>query len=135
MPNPVGTGVPNPTSYTVDAANNVVTDNVTGLVWQRTVAPGTYTWDQAKQYCANLVLAAHSDWRLPTRIELVSLVDFTKSNPAIDSTAFPNTPSNWFWTSSPEAGNPTLAAWFVHFVNGSPGPYGVAVPVQVRCVR
>ena len=52
-------------------------------MWQQAAAPSTYTWEQAKAYCPTLTLAGHSDWRLPTRIELVSLVDFGRSAPAI----------------------------------------------------
>ncbi|MEA2700130.1 MAG: hypothetical protein QOI66_4401, partial [Myxococcales bacterium] len=37
MPNPLRSGLPNPASYTVSASGNQVSDNVTGLVWQRRI--------------------------------------------------------------------------------------------------
>ena len=40
----------NPHSYT-DLGNGIVRDNVTGLEWQQATAPGTYTWQQAIDYC------------------------------------------------------------------------------------
>lgn len=43
----------------------------------------------------------HHDWRLPTRRELLSIVDYSQMYPAIDREYFPNTPSNKsFWTSN-----------------------------------
>lgn len=35
------------------------------------------TYVEGETYCANLSLGGQSDWRVPTRIELVSLVDYT----------------------------------------------------------
>lgn len=49
--------------------------------------------------------------------ELTSLADKGCQSPAIDSTAFPATPSNWFWSSSPYVGN-SYSAWSVNFNNG-----------------
>jgi hypothetical protein len=136
MPNPATTGLPNPSNYTIDEPNAVVTDNVTKLMWQRDVDPGSYTWAEAKCYCADLVYGGYTDWRLPTRIELVSLVDFTKPGPGptIDTMAFPNTPSSMFWTSSPLAGSPSRA-WSVHFSGGNTSYFAVSYTFRVRCVR
>jgi hypothetical protein len=67
----------------------------------------------------------YKDWRMPTRQELVSIVDFSGVNPAIDITYFPNTQSNWFWSSSPSAyssGN----AWLVYFSSGSSNGSGLS---------
>ena len=36
----------NPHSYT-ELGNGIVRDNVTTLEWQKEIAPGTYTWQQA----------------------------------------------------------------------------------------
>lgn len=136
MPNPVGTGLPNPSSYTIDTANGTVFDDVTKLMWQRDVDPGFYTWDDAKTYCSNLVYGGYSDWRLPTRIELVSLVDFTvpSPGPTIDTVAFPNTPNNLFWTSSSLAGSPSHA-WDVTFYSGKSFNDQLTLMSRVRCVR
>lgn len=86
-----------PTGYTADA--DTVLDNVTGLRWQR-VAPTTeYYWDDAKLYCASLSLGGAEEWVLPTLIEMLTLVDFTKYGPAIDDVAFPDSRDS-FWTAS-----------------------------------
>ncbi len=131
MPNPVAAGLPNPASYDTTTPG-VVLDNVTGLMWERVVAPNGYAWADAKTYCASLTLAGHNNWRLPTEIELVSLVDYTAS-PAIDATAFPGT-SSYFWSSSPVAGD-SINAWVVSFINGYPMFNDVTIPFNVRCVR
>ena len=78
-PNPA-TATPHPSSYT-DAGDGTVQDNVTGLVWQSSVtASQAFSWDDA-DLCAGLTLGGRV-WRLPTRIELLSIVDFTRTGPA-----------------------------------------------------
>ena len=106
-------------NYTIGA--DTVTDNVTGLIWQKAVTADTYNWAEAKTYCAGLSLGGQPGWRLPTRIELFSIVDSSTANPAINTTAFPSTPPVNFWTSTPldssvgfGAGN----AWIVQFGAG-----------------
>ena len=120
-------------SYDLTTAG-VVVDRVTGLAWQRAVDAGPYTWQQAAAACACLALGGRRDWRLPTRIELVSLVDVARSTPAIDGAAFPDTPPEWFWTSSPAADQPG-AAWYVAFFDGDAHEMDVETPYRARCVR
>jgi formylglycine-generating enzyme required for sulfatase activity len=138
MPNSqvdVTAGAPNLESYT-DNKDGTITDNVTGLMWQQVVSTTTYTWAQAVAYCPKLTLAGHSDWRLPSRIELVSIVDLgVTSGVPINATYFPSTPVGWFWSSSPWAGSPRYA-WGVGFgdvgyTNFSDVPY----MTNARCVR
>ena len=131
MPNPAATGLPNPSSYDTSIAG-LVKDNVTGLVWQSVVDANSYTLANAKSYCSNLALAG-GGWRVPSRIELVSLIDFTTRGPAID-VAFPNTPLSAFWSSSPAAGI-SQVAWFVNFSTGGTGATDSRDPFRVRCVR
>ena len=137
MPNDqvdVTAGAPNLESYT-DNHDGTVTDNVTGLMWQQAVSTTTYTWAQAVAYCPTLSLASHSDWRLPSRIELVSIVDLgVTSGASINATYFPSTPTSSFWSSSPLAGSSSFA-WVVFFNYGST-PFGdVSSTFPVRCVR
>ena len=54
------------------------TDPATGLIWARKDSGGYVTWQDAADYCRNLRLAGHSDWRLPAMDELQSIYD----NPA-----------------------------------------------------
>ena len=118
--------------------NEIVTDKVTGLVWQRVVSSSSYNWATAKTYCDGLTLAGSSAWRLPTVIELESLVDSRSRNPSIDTTAFPNTPSDWFWSSTESAGQSSWG-WFVSFENGNAFSFSTDGSSddyhRVRCVR
>jgi hypothetical protein len=65
-------------------ANGTVTDMKTHLVWQQRDDGMTRTWDSAGTYCAGLSLDGEG-WRLPTIKELQTIVDYSKTNPSIDS--------------------------------------------------
>ena len=88
--------------------------------------------DNANTYCAGLSLGG-SGWRLPTLTELESIVD-TAYRPTIDPTAFPSTPADWFWTSSPYVGSSGFG-WIVYFNYGSSAYDDTASTNRVRCVR
>jgi len=139
---PAGDGT-NAGEFVVSADGLTVTDTITGLVWQRDgsgtrtgcTAGTTCTRAEAQAYCVALVLGGVSGWRLPARMELLTIVDFTTA-PAIDSTAFPNTPGERFWTSSPNAGLPA-EAWFVSFGDGGAEDTGggSGLLLRARCVH
>ena len=59
----------------------VVFDPSTNLFWQKEPT-SVESWKDALAYCSNLEYAGFSDWRLPNKNELVTLVDYSKSNPA-----------------------------------------------------
>ena len=122
-----------PGRYLIDAKGETVLDTTTKPTWQRVVAPQTYKWQSAKDTCKALVTAG-GGWRLPTVRELRSLIDFGHSDPAIDKMAFPNTPSQFFWSATAYSGS-SSSAWGVSFSNG--GSYGVGTTsaCRVRCVR
>jgi hypothetical protein len=82
------TGVAWPNPRFTDLSDGTVKDNLTGLEWVN--APhslsgnsGTMKWISAIDFCNNLVYAGHSDWRLPSRKELMSLVDYGRYSPAL----------------------------------------------------
>ena len=61
-----------------------VIDICTGLMWQRRSSSVSMTWEKAIEHCESLSISGYSDWRLPTIEELRSIVDLTKSHPAIN---------------------------------------------------
>lgn len=60
-------------SYT--ATPSSLKDELTGLAWQRTPEQKTKTHAEALAYCDALELGGQSDWRLPTRLEYVTVLD------------------------------------------------------------
>jgi hypothetical protein len=133
MPNVHLAGLPNPQSYDTKTPG-VVIDRVTGLMWQRNLPNKFFTFADAGPECDRLTLAGHHDWRLPSRIELVSLIDTTRTQPSIEQEAFPGTPSDWFWTSSLAVDDPS-SAWYVYFYFGYPKTDDMTSQFSVRCVR
>jgi formylglycine-generating enzyme len=124
----------------------VVQDNVTGLSWQGCAAglsgndcdvdtAAMYTWQEALAYCDGLDWGGHQDWRLPDPYELDSLVDLGRYSPSVDTTAFPATPSNDFWSSSTYADNPEIVAWMVYFGDGKVYLIEKYLAATARCVR
>ena len=120
-----------------------VADKVTGLIWQRdglgsrasACANGTTcTWNEAKDYCNSLTLAGLTGWRLPSALELASIVDLMQFDPDIDPTAFPSTPPEMFWTSSPYV-PPSNMAYFVDFDYGWLSRDQTGSLFRARCVR
>ena len=50
------------------------TDNQNGYMWEKPKVDNKMTWHNAKNYCENLNLDGYSDWRLPSRDELHTLM-------------------------------------------------------------
>jgi len=124
-----------------DNMDGTVTWPCCGLVWQQVVddkgsdGTGRYTWVDAKTYCAGLALAG-GGWRLPTIEELWSLVVIgqTPREPTIDRTAFPNAPSDFFWSSSVYVGE-VNTAWLLNFNDHYSDYDDISDENRVRCVR
>jgi len=127
------------------AAEPVVVDNVTGLVWQGCVmglsgnscedgVATTHDWQESVTQCDSLSWGGHTGWRLPDEFELLSIADHGKSMaPFIDEIAFPATPAGWFWTSSSTPD--TSWAWTVVLEWGSVRKGLKIYDDNVRCVR
>ena len=80
-------------------------------------------------------LCTYSDWRLPTRDELKSIVDYYgDSDILIDSLLFPNTQKDTYWTSMSAKDNPSLAYEIPFFFGGSV-VRGKTIDTFVRLVR
>jgi hypothetical protein len=141
--------------------DGTVTDITTKLQWMRCPMGQTWTGSACQGDASRYKLedaqqlrpsfAGNSDWRLPTIDELGSLVvcssgapsNWTKEGtgcrgdyqrPTIQTAAFPNTPSSYFWSDSPYFGSSSVA-WVVYFSNGGAGGSSRSGYVFVRLVR
>ncbi|MEI7839435.1 MAG: DUF1566 domain-containing protein [Methylococcaceae bacterium] len=79
-------------------------------------------------------LCGATDWRVPTKEELLSIVKSGATYPSIDTTYFPNTKRSWFWSSSFSAGFSSYA-WGVGFDSGFSGGNSESFNGRVRLVR
>jgi hypothetical protein len=122
----------------VENHDGTVTDDVTGLMWEQDFRSADDV-ASAVTFCAALRLGGHDDWRLPTIIELVSLMDFTRDQPSIDATVFPVATDDRFWSSTKRLAGGGADDYYVMEVfrgfmennNGS----GDIFTHAVRCVR
>lgn len=100
-------------SHFTDNGNGTITDNFTGLVWQKIQSATTMAWEDALAYARTFSLAGKSDWRLPNVKELQSLNDEKLSKPSFDKKYFPNVSSGNFWSSTTMF-NKTTVAWDIN---------------------
>ena len=119
------------------AAPNTITDTTTGLVWQRNPPYTSIPKAAAIIYCDSLVLDGQNDWRMPTRLELLSLVDAGRVGAPWPIVQFPGIPPNsFFWSSDVYAGNAAQSFAIntnypvLYVRNNTGGPEDL-----VRCVR
>ncbi len=149
-----------PTAHATYTGDFTTTDNATGLVWNScsqglsgatcaigaaqimpndgtaTDATNHATWGCSALNSANSGngYAGIKTWRLPTRKELETLIDYGVSvAPVINGTAFPGTMSGTYWSSTTYAPN-TTDAWVVSFNVGVVANNGKPNPYYVRCV-
>ncbi len=131
-------------SYSRDEINEIVTDNVTGLLWQDNEETKTQmmNFDQANEYCQKLTLGGFNDWRVPSIEELASLVNKGKNEPSIDinnapNEAFEKIVSEEYWSSTIYSDGRDRTAWTLDFSNGSSsGGYNLKTDnYNIRCVK
>lgn len=115
-------------------SDGTLTDLQTGLVWQLDANTQPMTWEDALNYCSQLRLAEHSDWRLPNIRELRSLSDDRFAEPSLDTSFLPNATANNCWSSTTQA-NRSSRAWFVDFRTGLVTYSEKSELLQVRAVR
>jgi formylglycine-generating enzyme required for sulfatase activity len=111
-------------------------DPKTGLEWQ-CESPGEMTWYEAHEYAASLSLGGKNDWRIPTLVELESLLDRTKARPEgrppmREEVPFRDELSYW---SSTTFERDTRNAWILMFDGAYLLSYYKSNLYRVRCVR
>lgn len=127
-----------PTCYRDNDKNVVVcSDKKLGrLMWQDENQNFQGTWEQAQEYCKLVNLAGYKDWRLPTRMELLSIADKRRYDPAVNTAFKYIIESNypWYWSSTKHTDG-SSGAWGVNFRNGNVDWNFVSGRYFVRCVR
>lgn len=154
---PLNIAATTPTNQFIDNRNGTVTDSKTSLMWKKCSegqnwngatcvgSASGYTWQEALQK-AQAVNAAggfvgKTDWRVPNRNELRSIIERQCYKPAINLTLFPNTLYSWsfWWSSSPlssRVASETDYAWAIAFgSSGSDYAYYRSSKYKVRLVR
>jgi hypothetical protein len=115
-----GIGWPEPRFLANDDA---VLDNLTGLMWTRNANLPEFPlmWEEALTYVTHMndeQTFGHSDWRLPNRTELFSLVSHSRINPTLpESHPFTKVFSGYYWTST-TCIRLSSQAWYIHLGGG-----------------
>lgn len=147
-----------PAAMLIDNGDGTVTDNQTGLQWEKkdNVCPGihcvddTYTWSSVPSAAgtADTVFlpalnagggfAGHIDWRLPTAAELQTILLAPcpcGMSPCIDPVFGPTAASVYWPTTVPPDINPLRFVLLVDFSNGYVGPGPADNDAYARAVR
>ena len=122
----------NSADYT--STNGVTLDKVTGLEWQQEYSSSDFTYPSARINCLALELDGKTDWRLPAVKELLSIVNFGTSNPAINDAGFPATEPLLYWATT-DINTNANKRWGVGFGLGSSESADETSSHKARCVR
>ncbi len=127
-----------------DNLNGSVTDENTGLIWQQTPECIQRNWQDSLDYCSELELDDDSDWRLPSRHELTTILEFSQWRPVLNTDYFDHcipasAAFSFSWTSTINSDG-SSTAYVIEFQHG--GPLGSADSLHFksqehnhRCVR
>ncbi|KJR43503.1 protein of unknown function DUF1566 [Candidatus Magnetoovum chiemensis] len=90
-----------------DSTTDVVTDNLTGLMWPRNGNHGTMVWNSAIDYASSYTLCGYDDWHLPNVNELESLINWENGaySTWLNDQGFVNGQNAHYWTATTYAGN------------------------------
>ncbi len=92
--------------FFIDHGNGTITDTITGLMWQK-IDFGEISFENAVKYCDTLTLGGYTDWRLPSPLEGFSILNLQNTNPAINTTFFPKSAAEYWWTNKLQYNDPS----------------------------
>jgi len=96
----------------------IVTDQATGLMWQKSGSDTSLTYKEAQAYIEQLNrdrFAGYNDWRLPTIEELMSLLEPEKQSNGLYINPLFDAKQQWCWSADKRSPGP---AWLVSFDDG-----------------
>lgn len=132
--------------FTIGSDGTVVLDKATNLMWMRcslgqeyilNTCAGTTNkikWLNALTAAEKSTVAGFSDWRLPNKNEINTIIELSCHMPTINSSIFPSTASLSYWTSSPYDDAESYI-WSANFSNGVIFPLDPNQTLPVRLVR
>ena len=117
--------------YAISYSNSggYIKDNVTKLVWSDS-SNKKLSFSQAQEYCSDL----GTQWRLPTRLELSTLVNYGKYNPAINDNYFGDTEDDYYWTQT-ISHIQGYSVYVIDFGYGSESIKKITTSNYTRCVK
>lgn len=118
-----------------DYNNAAVRDNSTGLVWEQTPAATTSDWSSARFQCINKNVGNMRGWRLPSVVELTSLMDPSLLAPYVPAPTFAGVQANPYWTATGIDTGVNSQKWSVNFADGLAGTSSKGTSLLVWCVR
>lgn len=123
----------------VDKGDGTIIDVRTGLMWQQVPPNDTYIYAAAMDYCDDLTLGEHDDWRIPEVKESLSIIDYKLKDPALDPIAFPRADRQIgnFWVHSTDVEPKVIRAVRTNWGTVS-DPLETALASRIlliRCVR
>ena len=116
-----------------------VLDRETGLVWEQSPDTNTHVWStgDAAFACVSKNVGGRKGWRLPSIVELTSLIDPSVPSPGPTLPAghpFTNVQSNEYWSATTVANSP-VDAWMVDLNVGGVGLNLKVFALNIWCVR
>lgn len=118
----------------IDNNDGTVSNDLSGLMWQQDTGPLS-NFNDAKNYCDQLVLAGFDDWVVPSVWELSTIIDFNTVGPAIDVSFFPDTYTSAYYQTRNHSTDGSHTSWSINFTYGTSHPGGANQLHWVRCVR
>jgi len=117
----------------VESTDNTIIDTKTGLMWQKNDTGQKFTWEQAINASETLVQGGYNDWRMPSREELRSIVNYNAYAPSRYS-AFIDMLSDNYWSSTVNPYNNGYI-WCITFYNGYDNYQHLSSFYYMRAVR
>lgn len=99
-----------------DNGDSTITDNLTGLTWQKFGTNDTMSWENALLRAESNITAGHNDWRLPNIKEIESINNIKANAPSAYTSFFPNLKASNYWSSTTQF-NHSTNAWYIDFKN------------------
>lgn len=145
-----------PNEIYVDNLDGTVSDSETGLMWQKCTLGQSWspavdlnsgsddkcggpaasgTWQVALARANENTDYNYSDWRLPNKNELKSLVEIACYSPAINNDVFPSTIESKYWSSTPYYISNSKGALTTDFKKGLSNQFNKDFRFYIRLVR